>query len=120
MWGEIAITALVVFLILLVEHWFPWRMVWRRDPPRPFAYTIGVLGMIVPLSGLYVYWEVRADQIIQSRYLIALWIVAISAGVAVFMAYAIDWLLHRIALGPELKELLESRNGGKAGAGMLH
>jgi len=113
MTSEILLTALVTWLALLVEHWFPWRLLLRRDLPRIAAYTMGVLALIVPLSVLYWRWSLvgLADQL---GYLIALWSVTVGGGAAVAGAYVVDWLLGRLALATELQELLGMRGDGKS------
>lgn len=110
MTSEILLTALVTWLALLVEHWFPWRLLLRRDLPRIAAYTMGVLALILPLSVLYWRWSLAglADQ---RGYLIALWAVTLAGGAAVAGAYVVDWLLGRLALAIELQELLGLRDG---------
>jgi hypothetical protein len=96
------LTALVSALIQAVLHWFPWRMVLARDLPRIPAYILGVLGVALPLSGLYWYWcDVSA--------LVSLWVVIAASGSSVIGAYAIDWTLDRVRQSYEHEERNEAQ-----------
>ena len=85
---EISITALISVLLLLVEHWAPTRLWLGRKLPALAAYILGVLALITPLTGLLVYWG-------EQRVILAMWIVVISGGAAVILAYMVDaWLIY--------------------------
>lgn len=101
---QIFLTALIAALILLVEHWFPWRLVFRRELPRVAAYVMGNLAMICPLSVLYWAWSGQSF-VWPAMHLVALWVVSGAGGLAVGFAYAIDWILLRLALASDLAEL---------------
>lgn len=94
------LACLIAALLLFVEHWFPWHLVIGRELPRPAAYVLGVLALMLPFSGLLVYW--RSWQA-----LIAVWAVVASGGAAVLGAYALDWLLHLRVKAREQEELLD-------------
>ena len=102
---EILICCGVVMLILLVEHYFPWRLILGRKLPRLAAYVLGVLAMVGPLSFLYFRWEVAPVMV--HGHLVALWCVVVSGGLAVLLAYALDWIAGRVRLSYELAELAE-------------
>jgi hypothetical protein len=104
----IGLACLVAALLLFVEHWFPWGLVIGRVLPRPAAYVLGVLAMIVPLSVLLVFWG-------EWLVLGALWAVIVSGGAAVLGAYALDWLLDLRMRVREQEELLEVRSNGSDG-----
>ena len=95
------LAALIAALIQAVEHWFPWRMVLARDLPRIPAYILGVLGVALPLSGLYWYWNSWNE-------LVALWLVIVAAGATVMGTYAIDWMLDRVRQSYEYEERNET------------
>jgi len=97
---EIAITAFVAGLLLLVEHWLPWRMIFKRDMPRVLAYILGVLAMALPLTALLVRWR-------EYDALAALWAVIVFSGLSVMGAYLVDWLLGKVVLASELSELIQ-------------
>ena len=96
----IALACLIAALLLFVEHWFPWRLVIGHELPRPAAYVLGVLALMLPFSGLLVHWGAW-------QALIALWAVVASGGAAVLGAYALDWLLHLRIKAREQQELLD-------------
>jgi len=112
MTNQILLTALVTWLALWVEHWFPWRLLLRQDLPNLASYVLGVLALVGPLSVLYWHWTVRGIDGLH-LHLIALWIIVIVGGMAVSCAYLIDWLLGRLALATELGELFDGLRDGK-------
>ena len=84
LWALIVIVSLSEALL----HYFPWRKLLRgKELPRLAAYTLGLLGMMIPLSAWL--WERNEMEIIQT-----LWIVIITAGVVVFALYGFDHYLH--------------------------
>ena len=87
---EISITALISVLLLLVEHWAPTRLLLGRKLPNLAAYILGVLALILPLTGLLIYWG-------EHRVILALWLIVVSGGAAVILAYMVDaWLEERV------------------------
>lgn len=109
----IGLACLTTALVLWVEHWFPWELVTGRQLPRPAAYVLGVLGLLVPLSGLYLYWWLEPSSL-PLAHLIALWAVAVSGGGAVLGAYALDGVLRMRAKVREQDELIELIQAGGA------
>ena len=101
---DILLTCVVAALLLLVEHWFPWRLALGRDLPRLAAYVLGVLALVVPLTVLFAQrGELDAA--------IGMWAVIVSGGLAVILAHGVDWLLARLALAKELGEIAsQARN----------
>lgn len=123
---NVGITALITALVLLVEHYFPWRLVLKRDLPRQAAYVLGVLAILLPFSCLLLLWirewsapfgyPLPAGVLLDPgealrRVLVALWAVVLASGVSTLGAYLLDWLLERIALAGELAELLREVYG---------
>lgn len=108
----------IVIIVILVElglHYFPWRMLIRRKLPRPVAYTLGLGGIMVPFS----LWLMDRDQI---EILQTMWIVIISAGFTVFALYGLDRYLDlekkeveagqvEVMLKKLIKEVLDERQG---------
>lgn len=102
---DIVFTSLFAVCVMLIEHWFPWQMVLRRKLPRLAAYVMGLLGIIGPLTILYWRWG-SEPPVSQWFYLLALWAVVLSSGVAVALAYLFDWVTGRVALSFELGEIV--------------
>jgi len=102
--GAIALTALVTVLLLLVEHWLPWQMFLRRELPRLAAYILGSLAIAVPLSVLFA-CEASWYE------LAALWIVIVAGGLAVMLAYLVDWIFRMARLADDLAEVQQYREG---------
>lgn len=98
---DILLTCVVAALLLLVEHWFPWRLALGRDLPRLAAYVLGVVALVAPLTVLFA----RRGELDAA---IGMWAVIVSGGAAVMLAYGVDWLLARLALAKELGELNQS------------
>jgi hypothetical protein len=91
----------VIVIVVLTEgllHYIPWRKALRgKELPRLVAYTLGLLGMMVPLT---VWLLERNDmEIVQ-----ALWAVVMSAGVTVFALYGLDHYLDLIMKDIEASE----------------
>lgn len=74
---------LIVALIEGLLHFLPWRLWLGRELPRLAAYTLGLLGMMVPFS----LWLMDRGEI---EIMQTLWIVIISAGATVFALYGLD------------------------------
>lgn len=91
---------LILFVILseLGMHYFPWRILLRgRDLPRLAAYTLGLLGMMVPLTAWL--WQIGEYEVIK-----ALWAVIMAAGMTVFALYGLDHYLDLIMKDMEASE----------------
>jgi hypothetical protein len=74
-------------LVMLSEaflHYFPWKLLLRgKDLPRLAAYSLGLLGMMVPLSvWLWLRHEIELLHV--------LWMVTVGAGLTVFALYGLD------------------------------
>lgn len=112
---EVAVMAVIVALVELVLHWFPWRLALRRDLSRVAAYVLGVLGLFSPLSILLLLWaygdlNCSPGEALQ-RALIALWSSVFAGGLAVLAAYGLDRVADRMTLATEQSEVLELRDG---------
>lgn len=101
---EIILACVVVVLLLWVEHWFPWPALLGRELPRLSSYILGVLALALPLSGLYGRWLAQPPALAWF-YLLGLWAVILAGGLAVILAYALDWVMARVRLSYELAEL---------------
>lgn len=112
---QIVLTCLFSVLIMWVEHWFPWRILIRRDLPRLAAYVIGTSGVIIPISYLFWLWT-HTPPPSNNLFLIALWADVIASGLAVGLAYGLDWVVARVALSFDLAEL-EAFHGRKIDSG---
>lgn len=102
----------IVFIAEWGLHYFPWRLLAKRELPRIPAYTLGVLAIFIPFSVWL--WEHGYQQVLS-----VLWAGILSAGVSVSLWYAVDWLLDRINTASESEQrdtelrrrLQDSRNG---------
>jgi uncharacterized membrane protein YgcG len=102
--ADVVIAVVMVWLLLWVQHWFPWQLMLRRQLPRLVAYVLGVLAMALPLTVLW--WHDRGIVTV-------LWSVIVAAGAATVSAYAIDYGLRCLVVLRERVEQLEMRNGGE-------
>jgi hypothetical protein len=77
----------LIALVMLSEaflHYFPWKLLLRgKELPRLAAYSLGLLGMMVPLSVWL--WQRGEVEILR-----VLWLVVGSAGLIVFALYGLD------------------------------
>ena len=98
---------LLVAFVMITElglHYFPWRMLLKgRKLPRLAAYTLGLLGMMVPLSVWL--WLSGEHEVIK-----ALWLVIGASGLMVFALYGLDHYLELIMKDIEATER-EKRDG---------
>jgi hypothetical protein len=88
MLNDVSVMAIIVALVLVVEHYFPWQLVLRGgDLPRPVAYMLGVAAMVVPVLVLLAGWGMWR----------AVWAVitaVVVGGTTVLICYLIDWILR--------------------------
>ena len=91
----------LIVMVILTEfglHYFPWRVLCRgNELPRLAAYTLGLLGMMGPLTAWL--WALGEIVVIQT-----LWVVIVSAGLTVFAAYGLDHYLELIMKDIEASE----------------
>jgi len=73
------------FALLLIEHWIPWPV----SLPRLVAYPLGVGAILV---GLAVWLGQHGESQIMSGILAF----ALAAGIAVYGAYGLDWVIDKI------------------------
>lgn len=106
--ANIALTCLVTALLLLIEHWLPWRTILGGELKRVPSYIIGVLALALPLSGLYLHWSIHAPGWMYAH-LAALWAVIVSGGCAVILAYLFDGLVLKLAQLRDLQEIHAQR-----------
>ena len=86
---EIGLAALVATLLLVGEHYFPWRPLLGRYLKLHERYVLGVLALYLPLSALFAWWQ-------NWQALIAIWSVAASGGLTVLAVFALDaWFALR-------------------------
>lgn len=80
----------LIVIVVAVEfglHYFPWRMLLGRELPRLGAYTLGMLGMMVPLSA----WLMDRGE---TGIMQTLWTVICASGLTVFALYGLDRYLE--------------------------
>lgn len=100
----------VIVMVMMAEfglHYFPWRVLLRgRELPRLVAYTLGLLGMMGPLTvWLFLHSEMEV--------LLAVWSVIVSAGLTVFALYGLDHYLDLIMKDIEAIERERRSRDGK-------
>lgn len=96
--GEIIVTAVIAILLLLVEHYWPWKAILRKPLGILPRYVSGVLALQIPLSLLFLYWG--AVDVIY-----AMWVVTVSGGAAVYATHRLDrWIETRDLLREALNE----------------
>jgi len=101
---------ILIVMVMMAEallHYFPWKMLLRgRKLPRLAAYTLGLLGMMGPLTAWL--WERGESEVIQT-----LWAVIVSAGIMVFALYGFDHYLDLIMRDIEATEERALRKHGE-------
>ena len=100
----------VIVMVMMAEfglHYFPWKMLLRgKELPRLAAYTLGLLGMMGPLTVWL--WDRNEVEVIQT-----LWAVTVSAGITVFALYGLDHYLDLIMRDIEATEERALRQHGE-------
>lgn len=81
---DIQIVCIMSAALLVAEHYFPWARILRRELPRPAAYIIGALAILVPQAYLSAYRNLTMQDLLLP------WILG---GSAVLICYIIDALL---------------------------
>ena len=84
--GSLAIMAVFVALVILVEHWFPWQRLLGKECPRLLAYALGALAIAGPLTA----WLLRRGM---REATLALWVAIVAAGLATVLGYVVDALI---------------------------
>ena len=101
---------ILIVMVMMAEgllHYFPWKMLLRgRKVPRLAAYTLGLLGMMGPLTVWL--WDRNEIEVIQT-----LWVVIMSAGIMVFALYGLDHYLDLIMRDIEATEERALRKYGE-------
>jgi hypothetical protein len=106
---KLVVLLVVVIMAEALLHYIPWRKILRGEElPRLAAYTLGLLGMMVPLSVWL--WDSNECAVMQ-----ILWAVIASAGITVFALYGFDRYLDLIMRDIEATEREKLRNDGKKG-----
>ena len=101
---------ILIVMVMMAEaflHYFPWKMLLRgKELPRLAAYTLGLLGMMGPLTAWL--WDRNEIEVIQT-----LWVVIMSAGIMVFALYGLDHYLDLIMRDIEATEERALRKHGE-------
>lgn len=125
--AQVALAAAFAFMGELVLHWFPWRLILRRDLSRVLAYILGVLAFSGPFSLLLLWIRLYTpafplpDNLLISasasslvhRILVAFWACVLAAGGAVILAYTSDHLADVVTQRAELQELDHARRSAE-------
>lgn len=117
---HILIAVVFVSLYELLAHWFPWSMFLRmigskeKELHNISRYTIGVIGFLVPIIAVLVYWQDwKAILLISS--------VVVAAGGSVAVAYLFDHAMHRETKLKEMEERYAAEEAqGRPSQGRLH
>lgn len=115
---ELGIAALIAALVQCVLHWFPWRLASGQDLPRTRAYALGVLGIVLPYSGLLLLWIGEQSCGVLPA-LIGIWVIVAASGGAVNLAYWLDQTFNQVRLADELEEILRLQEGRDDQAGQI-
>ena len=92
---------LLIILVMLIEallHYFPWKLLLRgRMLPRLAAYTLGMLGLMVPFSAWL--WQHGEQEVMQT-----MWLIVSAGGLTIFLLYGLDHYLDLIMRDIEATE----------------
>ena len=112
---SIGIALIISIAILWAQHYSPWTRWLGRELPRTWAYTLGTLAMIVPLTGLYAFWHFNIERLAWPPMVMvvtALWTVVVGSGITVYELHLIDrMLLERLRANIAELEAAKLRNG---------
>lgn len=86
--SQIALATLITALILIVEHYWPWHAMLKRDLNKTLAYILGTLAIEIPFSILLVIW---GEWLVLS----ALWWITGVGGAVVITVNLLDRLYER-------------------------
>lgn len=104
-------TVIVVMITEGLLHYFPWRKILKgKDLPRVAAYTLGVLGLMLPFTA----WLLGTGQ---GETAVVLWLVIISGGVMVLALYGLDHVIDlewKVREGEERETQLKEQVDGKS------
>ena len=82
--------------LLLIEHWFPWP----KRLHRLWAYPLGVMAIFAGVA----IWLIQSGY---GQIVVGLIPYIIGAGLTVYSAYGIDWLVIQIRKGWKAETLVE-------------
>lgn len=82
----ILIAAIITFLAIVAEHYFPWRQILHRDLPPIPAYVLGILAIALPFSVLIL----MQRDMPATTVLIAFWTLTVVAGATTLLAHMVD------------------------------
>jgi hypothetical protein len=101
----------MVLLVVFIEaflHYFRWRLVLGgRELPRVAAYTVGVLGLMLPYSA----WLMAQGMVRSLDALTALWMVIVFGGLAVLTCYGLDAVVDLVWFRKESMQRDALRDG---------
>lgn len=80
---QIFVTVLISVLILIGEHYWPWKKMLGRSLRLIERYVLGVLALMLPISGLMIVWALWAV-------LLVIWLVVIFGGLITIGMYFVD------------------------------
>lgn len=107
---QIALAALVGAMQQIIQHYFPWQMIFGKELPRVMAYIIGTLAFMVPLTVLFVIWD-QVGCYPRLAHLAAVWACVAASGLAVIVVRGIDWILDRVRRSYEHEEMDDAKAG---------
>lgn len=106
----VTLIALVVFIEAFL-HYCPWRLILGgKNLHRVVAYMLGVLGLMVPFTA----WLIENGEWVIVR---TLWLVIVSGGLSVMVAYGLDKvleLLWRVREGDQREKVLQEQINGQS------
>ncbi len=98
----ITLAAVSSGILIIAEHYFPWRLLLGRKLPHIAAYTLGMLAVLLPFTLLVV---LRKESCIAWwQPVIELWVIVFAAGAADAGCYALDQTLEYRARALDAEE----------------
>ena len=82
---NIFVCCLVAGLLLLILHWLPWEKLLGRSLPRLAEFTLGMSGILMPVS-VTILWA-KADS---GQSLVLIWSTMASGCLAMLLGYWVD------------------------------
>ena len=91
---------LITFLLVIIEHYFPWQALIRKPLPQLMAYVLGVLSIAIPFTALIL----LVPEIGGSQILISFWIIVAAAALGICLAHGLDAYLRARSRADETGE----------------
>jgi hypothetical protein len=88
---SVMLAAIFAAVVMVGEHYWPWRYLVGRDRLHPiYNYILGLLGILLPYTALLIWCQFEIGYISPYTAALALWAIVVSAGLTVGALYALD------------------------------